>query len=365
MSSRKKKIDPMLYMGYADEKESIESIEAKFAMMENKEREGDLSAEESAKSVFLETVTPDQIPLDVWFDLENYGEEEEQLMDDIYEPGYYDGDEDIPRSMRRSHSRGSGESGGLNFANFTQIDHLGSGIELWPDYKLRSVDCDKNTAMISAEFPNVQEGLSYERFQDICEKCPITTIPKMTPKAIYEIAGNNIDAIIMDVPFGHNGWTGATFYQFLREMKNTIGQSFFVIWADPEHLPDVVGACTRLELKFCDSISCELLSPMGDPVSIELKNGFHRETRMLVMYRTDDISRNDLAQQRIKDTGWGISVRGGKTYDRYSMPMVAHQIIETMLPQKKNKRRVFVELWPSTYNRRNGWTMINEAEYEK
>ena len=139
-------------------------------------------------------------------------------------------------------------------------------------------------------------------------------------------------------------------------------QSFFVIWADPEHLPFVAEAATKLDLKFCDSISCELLTGTGAPVSIELENGFVRETRMLVMYRTDDINRNDLAQQRIKDTGWGVSVLGGKTYDRYSMPMVAHKIIETMLPPKAGKKRVFVELWPSTFNRREGWIMINEVE---
>ena len=365
----KKKLDPFFYMGYADDNDSIESIEAKFAMLDYKEQQqSDMSAEEIAKSVFVETVTPTQVPIDVWYDLENYGEEEELYPEDEFEPGFYDGDDDLPvrgSSMRRSHSRSTNEGNGSNFANFTQVDHLGSGIELWPDYKLKTLSTDINTANVNGEFPNSQAALSQEAFKALAEKCPLHTVDKITPDSICNIAGKTIDAIIMDVPFGHNGWNAETFYRFLSNLKGKVGQSFFVIWADPEHLPIVVDAATKLDLKFCDSISCELLTGYGVPVEIKLKNGFIRETRMLVMYRTDDISRNDLAQQRIKDTGWGISAIGGKTYDRYSMPMVAHKIIETMLPKRsKGAARVFVELWPSTFNRREGWVMINEKEVD-
>ena len=377
---KKKKMDPFIYMGYADDNDSVESIEAKFAMLDFKEKhQSDLSAEEIAKEVFVQTLEPTQVPIDVWYDLENYGEEEE-FPEDEFEPGYYDGDDEAPSRgprMRRSHSssKSEGESGS-NFANFTQVDHLGSGIELWPDYKLKSLLVDTNIPSINNEFPNIQEILSQDQFIESCSNCPIYTVPQMNSQAIAETAKEHmktrgmefagfVDAIIMDVPFGHNGWTADTFHNFLNDLKNKFKQSFFVIWADPEHLPYVVEEATALDLKFCDSISCELLSGGVTPLDIRMSNGFSRETRMLVMYRTDDISRNDLAQQRIKDTGWGVSAIGGKTYDRYSMPMAAHKIIETMLPQRSGKgsrKRVFVELWPSTFHRREGWIMINEEQ---
>jgi len=366
-STRKKKTDPFIYMGYIDDTDSVESIEAKFSMMESKMKENKGSAEEIARSVFIETVTPKEVPLDVWYELENYGEEG-LLQDDDYEPDFFEGDEDIPRirSLSRSRSKSSGmDTSGSNFASFTQIDQLGSGIELWPDYKLRPIEFDDSVAMTHVDFPNTQLGSSRDNFVALCQRCPIHFVDKVSTDSIYEIAGRNIDAILMDVPFGKNGWNYEKFYSFIRDLKESIGHSFFVIWADPEHLTDVVTACTRLDLKFCDSISCELLTPLGAPVQIRLSNGFNRESRMLVMYRTDDISRNDLAQQRIKDTGWGIATKGGKTYDRYSMPMVAHQILETMLPPRTTKGshpRVYVELWPSYFNRRDGWTMISEKE---
>ena len=382
---KKKKLDPFIYMGYADDNDSVESIEAKFAMLDYKEKQqSDLSAEEIAKEVFVQTLEPTQVPIDVWYDLENWGEEEELFPEDEFEPGYYDGDDEAPirgGRMRRSHSLNKGDSEqSPNFANFTQVDHLGSGIELWPDYKLKALLVDTNIPNINNEFPNMQEGISQKQFIESCAICPIYTVSQMNPQVIAETAAKHmksqgfqdfagfIDAIIMDVPFGHNGWNPDTFHTFLSDLKTKFKQSFFVIWADPEHLPYVVEEATALDLKFCDSISCELLTGGGAPLDIRLENGFSRETRMLVMYRTDDISRNDLAQQRIKDTGWGVSAIGGKTYDRYSMPMVAHKIIETMLPQrsgKSSRKRVFVELWPSTFSRREGWIMINEKESEE
>ena len=353
-------------MGYIDDTESVESIEAKFQMLDTKLENGKGTVEEIARSVFVETVDPTQVPLDVWYDLENYGNEK-FIEDDDFEPDFYDGDEEIPRmrSLSRSRSKSSGmDAPGSNFASFTQIDQLGSGIELWPDYKLRQVESDANNAMIHVDFPNTQYGLTRENFISLCQRCPINFVEQMTPSAITKIAGNTIDAILMDIPFGKNNWNFDRFISFIRELRDTIVQSFFVIWSDPENLTDVVTACTRLDLKFCDSISAELLNPLGYPLQIPLSNGFNRQSRMLVMYRTDDISRNDLAQQRIKDTGWGIAAQGGKTYDRYSMPMVAHQILETMLPPraKSSKSRVFVELWPSFFNRRDGWTFISEYE---
>jgi hypothetical protein len=81
---------------------------------------------------------------------------------------------------------------------------------------------------------------------------------------------------------------------------------------------------------------------------------------MAIMFRTNDINRSDLRQQRVKDTGFGIVAESGKTLGRLSMPMTLHTIVEIMLPDRKAGPRVFVELWPNFFNRRPRWIQIDE-----
>ena len=82
---------------------------------------------------------------------------------------------------------------------------------------------------------------------------------------------------------------------------------------------------------------------------------------MAVMFRTNDITRGDLKQQRVKDTGFGIVQRSEKSFGRPGTPMTIHNIIETMLPPRQGKKRVFVELFPGFFSRRPGWISIDES----
>jgi hypothetical protein len=80
---------------------------------------------------------------------------------------------------------------------------------------------------------------------------------------------------------------------------------------------------------FCESIAIELVDGFGRPRVVDIDaNGFPRNSRMALMFRTNDIVCSDLKQQRVKDTGFGSVDFGGKMYGRLSMPMTIHTIVE-------------------------------------
>jgi hypothetical protein len=113
-------------------------------------------------------------------------------------------------------------------------------------------------------------------------------------------------------------------------------------------------------------MSVELLDSMNRPLVIKTDpSGVPRNSRMAVMFRTDDIIRNDLRQQRVKDTGYGVVSEHGKSYGRLSMPQTLHSIIEIMLPDRKTGPRVFVELWPNFFCRRPKWICIDEIPQDE
>ena len=123
----------------------------------------------------------------------------------------------------------------------------------------------------------------------------------------------------------------------------------------------ITNAFHKANYVFCDSISIELIDPLNRPIIINTDSAnFKRESRMAIMFRTKDINRCDLKQQRVKDTGYGIVYENGKSNGRLSMPLVIHNIIEIMLPPRKGNPRVFVELWPSYFTRPKQWILIDE-----
>jgi hypothetical protein len=78
---------------------------------------------------------------------------------------------------------------------------------------------------------------------------------------------------------------------------------FVVIWVDTEFINQIVGICSDSGLGFCDSLTTELLSEDLVPIAIPMKSGIKRHSRMMMVYRTQNLTRSDLAQQRIKDSG--------------------------------------------------------------
>ena len=199
------------------------------------------------------------------------------------------------------------------------------------------------------------------------EQFPIHFVPEMNAKEIMKICGKTVDPFVIDPPLNTEGsnLTTKTFQTFLKGLVKEFNQFFIVVWVNPEVMSDNMAALTSAGLRFCDSISVELINGESRPEITILEEGIRRQNHMLVMYSTDNISRTDLTQQQIKDTGWGLSIDRGKNYSRPSMPLVPHHILETMLPPRANNtdqpnQRVFVDLWSSYFHHRDDWILIDE-----
>lgn len=240
------------------------------------------------------------------------------------------------------------------------IEHLAAGIDLWPAYKVRQVGASGGV-IVHRDFPNRIMIRARSSFRREIEAAHWTAVPRITVECFQRLVGQQCDAIIMDPPFGHNGWTKQTFQDFLVKLKSDLSKCFIVCWLDPDCVSDVVEAFRETKFVFCDSMAIELIDAFGRPLNVTTDAcGFPRNSRMAVMFRTNDIARSDLKQQRMKDTGFGVADSHGKTYGRYSMPMTVHMILEVMLPPRKTVNRVFVELWPNFFRRRTRWILIDE-----
>lgn len=370
----KKSIDPTYYMGYFPDDEPLERIEERFRILDEKEKNNvqGKSEFELAKSTFIETALPQHLPLNLWYQLDSVEEDE----DDYFYADDPNGElyDDVVRSSRSMHkykSKTGSEAPG-SLASFSTIDQLGSGFELWPDYKLKPIFKRVEGHFIHDEFPNEQCGVSYEEFLDYLKSNTIFYVDRINCKTIGECIAKatngygtipDVDCILMDPPFNSANFDHSRFAHLLADFKSRMTQTFIFIWIDPSNFSEVCLVASDLDFKFCDSVCCELLTPMGERyyVSSSMEEGMKFCTRMLLIYRNFDVQRNDLAQQRVKDTGWGICMPSTKNYGRSTMPQTPHFIIETMLPQRKNgMKRIFIELWPSEFARREGWIMIDE-----
>ncbi|KAK8891652.1 hypothetical protein M9Y10_028872 [Tritrichomonas musculus] len=362
---KKKQIDPLWYSMYVPDDENPEIIEEKFSYLEEQMRKNKNSDSQTvARQVFIQTATPDQVPMDVWWDMGNdEDDDEDKDQDATFIPGGFDDGEDFVARRRftgsRSKSRAPKTKVGLVSAS-QQIEHLGAGIDLWPLYKVQQLDIPPQLTSIH-EYPNRETLSTRKRIFETIKHNPINLVNRITAEVIRNIVHGHIDAIIMDPPFGHNDWTKERFHNFIKKLENFLERTFLIVWADPQNLELIQEVFEKSSYVFCDSIAIELLSPTGGPYFLPPDEyGFRAETRMAIMFRTNDINRNDLKQQRVKDTGFGTVYENGKSYGRLGLPLCVHEIVEIMLPDLPNHKRTFVELWPSFYTRRNGWINIDE-----
>lgn len=353
-------------MGYFQDDVPPEKIEEYFAVLEGYEYMTN-NSEEAARQTFYKTADPNLLPVDVW-----YAMEEEDNLDDMhgdFDPVLFDEEEEEAISRRHrekiktggssSHFK-SGETVGSSSA--LQTETVGAGIEIWGRTK---VEYDEEEAPIFDEFPNVVQFNTVASFKELCQTCPIHVVDKINAASIRSIAGNHVDAFIIDPPLGFNGYTYDSLYHLLKKINDGYERFFMAIWVNPEDMSGVCETALRAKLRFCDSFAIELVDETLRSINVSSTQYF-RCTRMMVLYSSPTVQRNDLAQQRIKDTGWGISIPNGKSYGRHSTPLVPHRIFETMLPNKKGKRkRVFVELWPSYFYRREGWIYIDQSSSPK
>lgn len=371
---KKNQFDPFIYAAYIPDEETIYNIEQRFLLLEQEKArlaEKGTNDEEVARRVFAQTAQPNQLPLEVWLAVDdnilsnNYQEEDDQN----FIPQFGDEeDEFIPRFRREYGGAGKkSKKKGDTMANSGQIEHLGAGVDLWPAHKV-SHNINETEVIKHREFPNSERIVKMHEFrQQLNSSLIYDKVDNITVELLLKYTDNKkIDAIIMDPPFGHNGWTIDHYKKFITNLKPYLSQTFIVTWADPDYLDGIISTINELQLVFCDSLCIELLDNFERPYIIGTDEfGFARDSRMAIMFRTDDITRCDLRQQRVKDTGFGVVYPGGKTYGRISMPMTIHNNIEVMLPPKKGVPRTFIELWPTHFSGRKGWIMIDEIEVEE
>lgn len=360
---KRQSIDPLYYAIYVNDDEDASDIERKFALLEKEMKENDTEpVEDIARKFFAKEATPSQVPTDVWFALE------EVLSDQDDDEGYSPfNDEELESTSSTKPSRTYGHKKKARHLHSTlnsstQVAHLGSGIDLWPSFKVQRIVCYQGL-FPQRERANTETILSRESFIQSIKESKYHLIDDINAMSFRKIVGNQCDAIIMDPPFGHGGWNQNKLVKFLHELYPYLSRTFVVIWLDPDFVEMITSAFEKENYVFCDSVSVELLDELNKPFVIYSdKSGFPRESRMAAMYRTNDIIRSDLKQQRVKDTGYGVVYKNGKSYGRISMPLTVHNILQIMLPNRKNQNRVFVELWPSRFTRPTNWILIDEKE---
>ncbi|OHS96780.1 hypothetical protein TRFO_36966 [Tritrichomonas foetus] len=361
----RKKIDPLYFAMYRPDDEDPRYIEEIFKQLDDRmHKAAGENTETIATQVFKENATPNSVPIDVWFDLENENDvNDDKDIDATFIPGAFEeGDDFVSRRsfMGSTKKRFSNKPKTGLIGATQQIEHLGAGVDLWPYYKCQQLDVPPMMNVIH-DYPNRETFNSRNKIQEIIRNNPINLVDRITAKVIHQIVGEHCDAIIMDPPFGYNDWTKERFQNLLLNLNRYLQRTFIVVWADPENLETIQEVFEKSEYVFCDSIAIELLDPTGGPHFMPADSyGFRRESRMAVMFRTDDINRSDLKQQRVKDTGFGTIYENGKSYGRVGLPNSIHEILEIMLPDLPNRKRTFVELWPSYFTRRDGWINIDE-----
>jgi hypothetical protein len=361
----KHSIDFLYRALFCADEETPEAIEYRFAVLEQHMREsGAEGLDDAARKAYMEYATPQELPTDAWFDCENHLGGDDDL-DETFIPTAEDLDEEIPiRRGRIGPGKGGKRPGGgrPTMQSTTTIEHLGAGVDLWPAYKVHQVSAGGGV-ICHREFPNRSVIRQRSTFRREIAASNWNTVPRITCKTVRKIVGEQCDAIIMDPPFGYNGWTTRELQAFLLELKPHLAKCFVVCWLDPNWVSGVIEAFRTAQFVFCDSMAIELTDGLGRSLVIGSDDSqFPRNSRMTVMFRTNDIARSDLKQQRVKDTGFGIADPHGKSYGRLAMPMTIHMILEVMLPPRKTGARVFVELWPNFFHRRRGWILIDEGE---
>lgn len=314
--------------------------------------------EVAAKKVFAQS-KPSVGSLDAWMEAQDDKEEKEYDIDEEFNPDYdeYD-DEDFFDEFGRPR-RGKPGSG---FAHTTKQIKLGASIELWQKFKLQ-----QQVSLIPAEtfrceqFLNTLEVVSMQTFRQQIIQTEYHLEPTVNILALKKWLPSNAEVIVMDPPLGLD-YDVSDLTMILKYLKKTLDLAFIYVWVDSDYIQDLLGAAREAELSYCDTIVVEMVTPKGLPVNFDGPGHLRVNSRMNYVFRTKEVVyRNQIAQQRYKDTGWGPVRPNGKSRGRISMPQVPHEIAEKMLPHKPGSpHRIFAELWPSRMCPRPNWIYIDE-----
>lgn len=363
-----KMMDPLWMASYIDDSTNTFEIEKRFALLDNETKKG-LTSDEAARKVYIENATPAEIgDVDSWLYTDISWENKDSSEDDNFEVNGYGDDDDMNDIFSGRRKRGANLGKKIKISTFSDIFHLekfGACIERWPIRKLA------RTIHISAEgltqvanpdkmrnFVTIDNN-EFSLPESVSKYHKLETIDGSIIKKMLKSVGN-VDGIALDPPIGIGGYTTEDFTAFLREIIRTGINPYITIWVDPDTIEDVIDTANALNLDPCDSVVVELFDSLMEPIKFKTKLGFPQHSRMILLYRVKFSDRSSIAQQRIRDTGWGIVYPNGKSRGRYGMPNIANEILETLLPAKK-KQRTFIEVWPSRYSLRPNWISFDEV----
>lgn len=238
----------------------------------------------------------------------------------------------------------------------------GLHLEIWPKKKLvRKFKEFTLDDMLIDNFPNTIEIEDRKKFLEKYFQTQIHYVPnELNAETIIGLLPTNPDALVMDPPL-NRGMSPEELKKIFLHLQKSTKTIFMCIWADSCDLRDIFKVAAESDLVFCDHFFCELRTPLMSHVDIVDDNGYKINARTCLMFKTiETVNRHEIAQQRSKDTHWGIVKSNGKSRGRFSMPMIPHQIIEAMLPPTSDHDRIFIEFWPSRMTARQGWIFIDE-----
>ncbi|OHT07571.1 hypothetical protein TRFO_05222 [Tritrichomonas foetus] len=306
--------------------------------------------------LFTKLATPQNVPPEIWFALED-GNEPRDKEDDDFDPGFEYGyndysDDDVflgdsPQSVDKA-----------NLATSTKIAKIGGTFEVWPAERYKLACAIPAEELYVTDLLNNIEIISHDDLQRMMNLTTYVYYDKIGLKEIMESVGTDTEALVMDPPLGKNGFSNQEFTEICKYLKK-LDSCFIFIWAEPSHYSDINNAALDAGLSFCDTIAVEILNDRLMYHSIVGKRELVNHSKMIIIYRSVALKREKFVHQKSKDVSYGVCKPCGRSRGRLGTPQVAHMVAESMLPVE-NQKRIFVELWPTRLSPRAHWKLIDE-----
>ena len=370
MKKTNKKLDVEMYTPYLGGDLDVEEIERLFQEKDQMEQKGVDPA--SANIQLLQAnATPQNLPFDVFMQL---GESDDDDEEDIYNFGdetFFDEPDFDDFLVDESELEKNPKQ--LIYPYVRQVK-IGSCFELWPKKRLAHVLPFDPYLHPITDFPNVQPVIKDDQFYAQMKETKYIKLDHLTVDSVLPYIPNNTDAIVLDPPFAQNPqnnstkfkdnnseWDFHTLSSFFISLREKTEFCFVLIWVDPETMNTIVSAADYAQFIYADSCVVELFEGNLKPAQIYSEFGLMRQSRMILIYRTGEATREMFAKQKNRDATWGIISHEGKSQGRLGMPPIAHSIVEGLLPSE-GKERIFIELWPTRFQPHPKWILIDEND---
>ena len=306
------------------------------------------------RMLFKRYASPDNVPPDVWFSIEDKIDQKYDLDDDDFNPeydsyGYSDDEVAIDESYSIDNT---------SIGNPSKILKIGGTFELWPDARYRAA-CPVSAYEIELE--SVQNSITLQgcnQIQEAMNKTRYIYHDRLGVNEIKQSLPKNTSGIVMDPPLG-KGWLTNQEFLDICEYFHKFENIFIFIWAESSQLSIINNAACFAGLKFCDTIAVELLNEDFNPYHITSSRNFIKTTKIVMIFQTNKMKTDSFVHQKSKDVNYGVCRPYGKSRGRLGTPQIPHEVIEKMLPKEKQKR-TFVEIWPTRMSPREDWVFIDE-----